>query len=1115
MVNRWGDEAVEQPSTNRWGDTMADPADGPKGKEVVSLPKPTQNMFASMDDADAKQVYESYKKHPKSVVNEDGSVMYNGVPVPAPEGNSGFVEGVKRVGGLMMNPLGPIYERLTSPESTTGKVVRFGREAAEGAAGGMAINAPRSVATGGAALASRIPGVGNAPYEYLDENLPIYNPEGTGENIGQLGGEIGAGIIVGNKALATVRVAGLGTQAVQSLSTKLPKVLTYAVDKLVAAAVVGTGTAATVDGKTDTALVGEDSDLAQNLPSIDQWAKSNIPLLRGLKTDDPDSAKAELNARVNVLLDAMIVSLPIDMLADGGKLLSKIIVDRFISPVHGAFSENKKSQIVMETIMDSVGQAVDGDPNSAKALEWKQKVVDILKDPENQEILISSPRAGIDDIKIKRDTTSTLHKGLVDDHSDEAAAVRNVFAENRKSMIDTGGTHVQTKTAAERPVRASETFLEQSQEAFGGDTGIDTARRGIQTEGRKQLELGVRPATEATEQLDEATKNYPKTIRSEGAIDNVVDAPSSSALQDRNKIAGEILEGEKAGSGLIREQKRQLWKDIPDDLPVDEESLNASIEAASEYMTPNLKQRFRKAGVKIVDDVVDAGDDLEDDAVLEALGGMRGAPEEVADFKKVQSLRQPLTKEIDRLIEGNLPGAEELIALRDNITKVQPEFVTKSGVEGADDVASAVAYKKQVQGPVTEQGLPRELNKIRTKAADRFDPAKVDDASRTALHKTLTSDQPSVPTHFAETLARPEYNKIHGKIVDYAMADVAENLRVKIQASGVGAIDPKDVLQSLKPYRQTLNSNPKLFAKELKRLDDFEKSVIANKNNLDELTRIAKEAAADAEKLKKDIYETVLNDFFEKTGVAKPNGYESLKTLYLNPQATGLTDAGKLDEVIDLAKETGDPAVLDGMRAGWLKLVKDKAFVPAPDSAKGKAISAANVSDMLTGENNIFTVGRKLFDGESAPVIDSLEILLDPALDITVAKKGASLKGAADPANINAAKAAVNKAVRLKYGPLTRKGTTINTILGSILEFVNPNDRAVKIGDAILADPDAFVDLYTKFSQKTPWKDKKNVRTMFNWLVKSGIYQESGREDFDKKVKKLNSENQTDEALGK
>lgn len=1074
------------------------PADaGSVAERAVTLPAPRPNMFAEMADDDAMMTYDAYRRHPETTQDEEGNLVYRGVVVPNPEGNGVIPEAFARAGQILfsgMSPsgnaarreaLGENPEELSTSESlgraVGGGVYETGRNLAEtGLAAATSTPLPSLIegATGADIVPEAVEELQSGAATAFEDNVPKFNPEGTIEHIGSTGTQIAGGIVIGNKALAAGKAAGLGADVLEKFATTMPK-LGYLTKKVVESAVQGAGTAATVDDQSDTLVTGENAVLG--------------PIFDGIPTDDPNEMTAMANRRLNILLDSALIAMPIEAGADGGRKLAKAIYSSFLEGSHKVLSKSKQSVGIIQDIMDMVRRAADPkDPNSPEALAAQERIVEMMRTPEFQEVYVPIDKDGVSDIDFRRDTASTVEAGLGGDTSDSADLTRTVFREHRKRATeDAKSGFRETQVAEQRPVKATERLMEESEKVFGGDVAarsdsIDTAGAGIRKSGYDEIDRSVQTADEAANEARKAEGAFPETLR-EGPLGEAVTEAEMGGFgagrQRRNEVGRELLDTEKEISEEIDTIAAEKWKNLPEGLEADPEALTLSLVDAAEYLDKETKKKLVEAGFEF-------DPELADDMVV--------------DFKKLQEIRTPLSKEISRRIKGNHPGASQLIKIRDALKQ------TEDGIKNVPELDDALKYEREVRGPERKSGLPGELRDIRRQKT--MDLPKKGKAEREALHKTLTDDQPDVPNHFVSYIAkhRPEQTPL---VLKYAYADAADKLSTKIIAGeGLTAVKPDEIVSGLMPYRQVLNSNPQ-YAKEGKELDSFIASIQAAKGDVKRLQEIAKTRAADVEELKEKIFKTSLKEFYSQHGDALPNGYESLVKLFRDPQATGKGTAGRLDDVIRRAKESDDPVVMDGIKAAWMRYVRDSVFEKAPSATSQRAVKAEVVDDFLkgTGGNNLLTAGRKIFDGKDQILVDALETVLKPSLDVAVsAKSGSSQLAKGSP--INDAKEGIAAAVRLKFGPLTREGTMINTLFAKGLQLIVKNKKQEAALDAIMADPDGFLKAYDLFV-KSGQPMKERARHFFRWAVNSGVYNEGDWNQYEKALREANEEDQTEEAL--
>lgn len=928
------------------------------------------------------------------------------------------------------------------------------------------------------------------------ETMPEFHGQNTTQEVSSTISEVGIGIVAGNKTWAAAKAAGASSKVVASLAEKAPVWARYMSKLLTSSASQAAGTAVTTDLP---AIAGSDPTI-KNIPWTDVSIQEGLPILRGLDGLSESEAQQVLENRFNIFLESAVLAAPVDMIADGGKALFGVLSDSLLRPIRATFldSDNSlKEGMAMEKFIQNLREAIDPkNPNSKVADEYVSKVISILKDEEQAKIVF--PELGSGNLKeVELDPTAIVQRGLADDASERAKGVTTFFDKKRKEVLGNPGVQ-QTQIAGERPLEAAKSYLDEGIEAKGGTAGIDAAGKAVQTSGKAEVEGAAQRVRDTETALEGAKANY-GTIMAEGdatlgkELLDTANAPGSQIGVRRNKITGDIVGAVREGNEALTKANRTKWKNIPEGLGVDNKSLNSALSDAieSNALTPTLKKAFKEAGVDI-------------DAML----GKEATEDMVADFGKLQnSLRLPLSAAIKQAQKSGV-GYEELVALRNNITEVQPEWLLrqkqKGTAAGVRAVEEAVADTKDVYGPNAKSGIP---GQIKRRDADlRFDKPRADQEAFETIEKAMRSSSSPEMVHLATVLSRPEYGGKANLIVDHAIASAADKMSTALRVDGIVGIKPKEIIDSLAPFRTTLNSNPEKFGKELKRLDDFEKKLLANHNNATKLEELVKEYTKDAAKIRKSVYEEQLKEFFSKEGIPNPDAYRSFKDLFLDKQATSEINQGRLDGM--LARIADDPGAKEGAIGAWLKTLKDELFNP------DGTLNTTKTAQTLDRKNHFLTIGKKLL-GEESEVVDVVEELLNPSLNFQVTKKAPSIKSAESEASAAAAKRAANRLVLATKGPLTKFGGRVTSVVGTVLDWVKPDETNLKIADAIMADRKEFLRVFNDFAKSNvASKNKRRGRELFNWLIKSGIYgEDQSYEDWRKEVDRLTQEAETEEAF--
>lgn len=1017
------------------------------------------------------------------------------------------VDAVTEVGARMMNPAGALYEMYTGKEDDG-----ITENLAKGITAGVALEAPRNILKTAGSIATYSPIIelykmatgeeGPELYELgrksaeegiakgLETVIPEFKPEGLSQEVGKTLGEVGTGIVLGNKVQSALKVAGASDAVISSLSQKAPKVAKYLAELTTRSVSQSLGTATAVDEDSATLFVGPNAMI--------KWGEigkeEGIPVLEGLGEMSEEEARTQVEKRFSIFLDAMILAGPVDLVADGGRALFGVASESILKPLRATFfdpSGQVKEGVAMERLVFNLRQAIDPkDPGSKVADEYVSKVVEILQNDKDAVMMIPDLKKG-GQKAIELDVATAVQRGLREDGSETATSVKEFMDRQRKEVLGSQGGQ-QTHTASGRTTAALDEILTEGEAIKGGEKGIQQAGRAIQESGETEVSNATAKALQAQAQLDETGSRIGQILsEDEGLGPRLADAaqrPGSGYGVERQKITEEIVEATRAGNKALTDANNLKWDNIPEGLSVDSKSLIRDILDANEVapLTSPVKRAFKAAGLDI-------------DNVLKG-----EVPETTADFSKLQNnLRKPLNDAIKA--SYGKAGYDELINLKRNITEVQPEWLLrqkKAGTSGATRALDeAVTHTREVVGPRAKSGVPQEIRRSDQRAG--LNQPKADQDAAKIVSGSISSKEAPMIDHFVDVLSTPEYGAKHGLVVDYALASVADDMSTVLRTDGIIGIDPKNVINSLNRYRTALNSQPEKFAKELKRLDDFEMKLIEASNDAKKLDSLVKEYTKDSKEVRDRLFKSELKEFFTEEGVRKPDAYQSFKEVFMGKQATSSDAPGKVDALI----ERMNPAAKEGAIAAWLRYGKETFFNP------DGTLNTTKSAQALQNQNHYFAIGRKLL-GEDQTLVNVVEQLLDPSLSYQVSKKTAAAKSGESMASSAAAKRAATRLVLATKGPLTKTGGRITSAVATILDKLGPDEVNLKIADAIMGDRKEFLRLFNDFANRQA-KTKENYRKMFNWLVKSGIYQsDEDFEEWHKAVNNLETEFESSDLFG-
>jgi len=1088
--------AVSSDGSDPWGSYLNKPViDQDQDRKLTNLPAPHPGMFKDMDPETAKIVYNSYANHPNSETTKDGQLLYNGVPVPKPGENTGFVNTVTNVGNYMLTgmsrPVSWAVDRMTGStdkslpdyllhgnEQTTG-VGGLSNDLGTGTAGG-AVNAVHNTATGVASLVGtgvdKVAGAGTSDkaIKAIDETLPAFNAKNSTQNIAATTSEIGAGLIAGNAAAgAALKASGWAPEAVSSFVSKAPKVAKYFGGLLAHATAGGMGMALTTSGEGKTLLAGPNAQF----PIVQDYA----PFLKGLQGKTQSEAQNILEKRMNVVLDNIAIAMPVGAAADTAKGVMHFAWEGFIKPLFGAANPRMQEQLIGNGIISDLARLTKTSDNDVPAL--RDKMVDLLSDPKNRQILLGDQEAGqlvegvegISPVATKLDTATTVSRGLANaaDDTEEAQALRHGMFSHRKAVIGNEGNL--TELATNRPTNDLSKLTFQTQNAFGGEPAAQTAAEGLQKVGQEEAGAARAGLEETQQKINTLNAAYPNIVAKNAlgnAVTETADEPLSAATQTKNALTQKIDQNVARGIKTTNENVGAAWKNIPEGLQVtNPQRLEESLVNAQNYLTPAM--------TKVVKDAVKFGEDGEVQA---------------GDFSKLQQLRKPLSDAIDNAI--GTPAYGPLKDLRQNLFGAEGEAadIAKSGQPGAEKVQEAVnAYKA---GSQTKSGYVGDIENANQNL--RFDEPKRADTVAGIIQNGVKSGQPNQIAHFADVLSKPEFGSSHDLLPQLMKADIADDFRTQLKSNG-GIPDVPSLLNKIQQYRQMLNAPQ--YADQAKSFDEFANQIIQNKSDVKALEGVLEGQTEQYGEVADKIHSDVLKHFFE-SNVNQPvtDGMEAFKNLFKDS-----SNGKQLDYILSKAQDK--PEVMDGIRAAYSKTLDDTLFSGAENTGGGGLLKK-NATD-----NGVLKVGDKIFTGKYAPIMDAVRQLSDPAMENQIAKSVGASKASPEGVTYTTSKAATNKLIQLAFGPLSKIGARIGAISGTLLEKLDPGGAAKQIKDVFFSDPDEAIRILNSLKYNT--SDPQVKRQMFQLLVNNGLYTQQDYPAWEKAVQEQDTKQQTQDALKK
>ena len=1080
---------------------------GLEGWENYELPEPDMTMYDDITRegllgtdsyTTALDRFKMYKKHPLSETTIDGRVTYKGKVVPMPK------TGMPLIGDHSPDMSEMLY----------GGVRNMGANIAE--LGGAALDAGRDYMQS------------NVGQAFLFNEKGEFDPDWKNpEEIAKMSDEeFQAASIFGAKDLDLTGKVQDGVARVkpgdsignallmEGTSMMVPgvlamKMISYAGKGKTLAKFLAFEAGATAGSSTEggSLFIGENA--------MFDGVQDVFPMLKGVQYDpeDPKYAKVLAN-RANILMEAMGV----------GKTLEKGIAGvswgvRFAWSLTGAplakmARPTAKEDALAREILDRLSGVTD-DPKSME--EARKGIIKLVED--NKQVWQEMPEGLADDIKYTADTMTALERAL--DAGDVAGAQEIVLrAQNLKKGVLQSGNAPETTIKTSMPSNEFERITLQTEDALGGQTGINTSADNIVASGLDEVNTASAQVYNIESRIASVDEALATVIESgdAGIISKVNDLESSLGFQinaGANQSADTIRNNLAKASEVMDAEKNRLFGLVKggavnvDDMISTLKSLQpnqldiAASALPGDSMLGKLLNQV-KLGTREVDGKM----------VRETEEQMRERVAKWADKNGLDygtlftDVRVSLSDSIGRMTASNASAAEKgasqtLIKFKRWIDDDAIKFVEETGddatVEAAQD---ALNYFKNDWAKYWDDGsVLTDVGRLRRETVGRGKQTpKFLDESRNLITDSLSNRNREVVGNMVDLLKRPEAGESATDVVDYIIGDTLTKISNRVDdPSKLANLDISDIRSSLQDYSAIIRSN---FPQEADRLDNFLGTLKTAKGDKTVLEAQLKNAQELASKAEEKIFKRELDAFFKSARVPNINGYESFKSLFNNPNALRVnadgTTQGVLTDVITRAQATGNPLVMDGVQAAYSRYIRENFLSATREAGGNRMVGLAALNKSENQLSQVLQYGDEIYKDKPLVMIAFRGILEEAGL-VQRSRNSKAVGVSSGTAEAQAAIGAVNRTVTMTLGVLSRLGARVRAgATGVIMSKIDPIDTA-RVLDKLMADPDYFVEVAKRVTTQDGAVDPDGAMLLRQWLLRSGIYSEDNEpseEDF-------------------
>lgn len=268
----------------------------------------------------------------------------------------------------------------------------------------------------------------------------------------------------------------------------------------------------------------------------------------------------------------------------------------------------------------------------------------------------------------------------------------------------------------------------------------------------------------------------------------------------------------------------------------------------------------------------------------------------------------------------------------------------------------------------------------------------------------------------------------------------------------------------------------------------------------------ARDKAKELEDIESEVYGNKLREFYSQyDNSPTPVGVKAFEDLLEDPQGVN-----RINEMVELAKKDGTPAVQKALEYTYARSLKKKLFTGHQTELGNPTTNAPGVQGVLNNESFIKT-GEKIFKDNPdfmVAVKDTLELAHD--IQKATYKRGAP----SGPAGqiVERAKQALKTGMSPFVGPLSHTGYVTNNWFRALLEVLGPQGAVDRLADTLLHNGQEYARAYVRLKNI---KESKKAETLVKVLTASVLRTNGDREKFNKKFKQISTESQTNEALKK
>ena len=846
------------------------------------------------------------------------------------------------------------------------------------------------------------------------------------------------------------------------------------------------GFAATTSSDVDTLLIGENA--------LGSGIHEMFPLLKGVQTEEGDSAAQEVvAARLNIMADAMSIGAVAQKTIDSVAWATRFTWSITGAPLIGSVSRSSREEAIAREILDNLN-AVTGNAETDRAA--RERILDLVRN--NAEVFVETPPEIAEEMRFTVDTMSAIERALAN-NDEEAARILIQRAQGvRNGALARGAP--ETAVATSRAGRATEDLTSQMEEALGGSEAIEASARGFQDSGEAVVRQADANVTMAEASLDQLNNRVTSLIQEDpsfiGRITNLENKVGFDIGAARNDAADSLLGRISEASRVMDEAKDARFAAVTGGAVDYDNMFDALVSLRPEQLDAAVAampgdSRFGVLLSQSRRRQVPDGEGMRAETVEEAKERFaEWAQDNDLDFARLfTDIRPALSQSIGRLERAGTPEAQGassvLQRFKAYIDNDAVEYLRDVGDDDTIEAAEeAMRYYREEWAPFWDDGATlQQVGELRRQTVGRGKQAPMfTDTARNAITDTLNDRNRAVAGNMIDLLRREEAGQSAPLVTDYVIGDLLGKLSSRIDSTTkLPDLDTSDIRQGLAEYGTLIRQN---FPEEAQRIDDLIGRLSDARTTRTQLEAEIEAARATAATARDRIYDQELSAFFRAEGIRNPNGYAAFESILRNKQS-----ADVLQGLVDRAKASGDPIVMDGMRAAYARYVRNEFLAATREQGGSRMIKIGKDQAVQDNINSILDYGNIIYQDDPR-FMAALDTMLSEAGLIQRSRGARAIGVGSNTAQLQQRVAAVNRIVTMTFGVLSRVGARVRSAATGYLSNAVDPEMSARLLDGLLADPDYFVEVAERVVRADGNVNREAAELLRQWLVRSAIYTE-------------------------